>query len=180
MRRLGSLHSDLPGVGAQFGAQQLVAVVALQDLVGDPHVDGPARGRDAEADLLPVHADHPDRRGRRVTQVPSARSSLGRRVLAGSRSVVTGAGSGRRDLAAGVALARARAGVHDALLPRALAGTPAELVDQDAARVTEAQAARLVQALWDSTDDEVLGVGPRPVPRGTFAMMTGQYGLRGL
>ncbi|GAA1651884.1 transcriptional regulator [Mycolicibacterium murale] len=71
-----------------------------------------------------------------------------------------------------VALAMAGAGGHDTVLPLALAGLPAELVDQDAARVTETQATRLVQALWDGTDDEVLGVGPKPVPRGTFAMMT--------
>ena len=29
----------------------------------------------------------------------------------------------------------------------------------------------MIQALWDVTDDELLGVGPKPVPRGTFRMM---------
>jgi AraC-like DNA-binding protein len=52
------------------------------------------------------------------------------------------------------------------------AGIPAELVDQDGARVTAAQAARLIRALWDVTDDELIGVGPRPIPRGTFRMVT--------
>jgi AraC-like DNA-binding protein len=70
------------------------------------------------------------------------------------------------------ALDLARARGHDPTLTLELAGIPAELLDEDAARVTETQAARLVQALWDSTDDELLGVGPKPVPRGTFRMMT--------
>jgi AraC-like DNA-binding protein len=52
------------------------------------------------------------------------------------------------------------------------AGIPAELLGQDAARVTEPQAARLIQTLWDVTGDELLGSGPKPVPRGTFRMVT--------
>jgi AraC-like DNA-binding protein len=47
-----------------------------------------------------------------------------------------------------------------------------ELLGQDATRVTTAQANRLIQALWEATDDELFGVGPKPVPRGTFRMMT--------
>jgi AraC-like DNA-binding protein len=47
-----------------------------------------------------------------------------------------------------------------------------ELLRQDATRVTTAQANRLIQALWEATDDELFGVGPKPVPRGTFRMMT--------
>jgi AraC-like DNA-binding protein len=70
------------------------------------------------------------------------------------------------------ALTMARATGHDTVLPLELAGIPRELVAEDAARVTETQAARLVQALWDTSDDELIGVGPKPVPRGTFRMMT--------
>jgi AraC-like DNA-binding protein len=47
-----------------------------------------------------------------------------------------------------------------------------ELLGEDATRVTTAQANRLIQALWEITDDELFGVGPKPVPRGTFRMMT--------
>ena len=52
------------------------------------------------------------------------------------------------------------------------AGIGPELIGQDGARVTGAQAARLIRALWNATDDELAGVGPTPVPRGTFQMMT--------
>ena len=52
------------------------------------------------------------------------------------------------------------------------AGIPADLLDENAARVTETQAARTIQALWDVTGDELLGAGPKPVPRGTFRMVT--------
>ncbi len=47
-----------------------------------------------------------------------------------------------------------------------------ELVGRDGTRITPAQASRVIQALWNSTDDELFGVGPKPVPRGTFRMMT--------
>lgn len=47
-----------------------------------------------------------------------------------------------------------------------------ELLAQDASRVTTAQANRLIQAMWEATDDELFGVGPKPVPRGTFRMMS--------
>ncbi|CAN5306833.1 hypothetical protein BH11ACT6_BH11ACT6_52300 [soil metagenome] len=69
------------------------------------------------------------------------------------------------------ALELAHAKGYDTALPLALAGIPPMLIDEDAARVTEAQAARLVQALWEISDDELIGVGPKPVPRGTFRMM---------
>ncbi len=47
-----------------------------------------------------------------------------------------------------------------------------ELIGRDGTRVTPEQATRLVQALWDATDDELLGAGPRPIPRGTFRMIS--------
>lgn len=52
------------------------------------------------------------------------------------------------------------------------AGIPAELVGQDGARVTGAQAARLIRVLWDATGDEMIGLGSKPIPRGTFRMVT--------
>jgi AraC-like DNA-binding protein len=59
--------------------------------------------------------------------------------------------------------------VRDALIAARIAP---ELVGRDSSRVTPMQATRLVQALWNSTDDELLGVGPEPVPRGTFRMIS--------
>ncbi|MCZ8381282.1 AraC family transcriptional regulator [Mycobacterium sp. CPCC 205372] len=59
--------------------------------------------------------------------------------------------------------------VRDALLS---AGIAPELIERDSSRVTPAQATRVVQALWASTDDELLGVGPKPVARGTFRMIS--------
>ena len=52
------------------------------------------------------------------------------------------------------------------------AGISKELIGHDSSRVTPAQATRLIQALWDSTDDELFGIGPKPVARGTFRMIT--------
>jgi AraC-like DNA-binding protein len=52
------------------------------------------------------------------------------------------------------------------------AGINERLIEQDATRVTRAQANRVVRAMWDATNDELLGVGPKPVPRGTFRMWT--------
>lgn len=52
------------------------------------------------------------------------------------------------------------------------AGIPPQLIANDATRVTRQQATALVQALWTATDDELAGFGPKPVPRGTFRMMT--------
>ncbi len=48
----------------------------------------------------------------------------------------------------------------------------AELLGRDASRVTPEQATQLIQSLWDATGDEMLGAGPKPIPRGTFKMMT--------
>jgi AraC-like DNA-binding protein len=66
--------------------------------------------------------------------------------------------------------ARARGLDVDCVLREA--GIPAELVDQDGARVTAAQAARLIRTLWKVTDDELIGMGPKPIPRGMFRMVT--------
>ncbi|HEU0191545.1 MAG TPA: AraC family transcriptional regulator [Mycobacterium sp.] len=52
------------------------------------------------------------------------------------------------------------------------AGITPQLLTQGTARVTRQQANRLVQALWRATGDELAGIGPRPVPRGTFRMIT--------
>ncbi|KQY07275.1 hypothetical protein ASD37_14580 [Mycobacterium sp. Root135] len=52
------------------------------------------------------------------------------------------------------------------------AGIPAGLIGEDAARVTEAQAARLIQVLWVVTGDEMVGLGAMAIPRGTFRMVT--------
>jgi AraC-like DNA-binding protein len=52
------------------------------------------------------------------------------------------------------------------------AGIPAALIDEDAARVTEDQAARVIQVLWSVTGDELVGLGPMVIPRGTFRMVT--------
>lgn len=52
------------------------------------------------------------------------------------------------------------------------AGIAAELLTSDTTRVTQSQANRLVQELWRQTNDELAGFGPKPVPRGTFRMMT--------
>ncbi|MEV6071375.1 AraC family transcriptional regulator [Nocardia sp. NPDC052001] len=57
---------------------------------------------------------------------------------------------------------------------RAARITP-EMIGHDRVRVTEAQAARVVRALWELTDDELAGLGPRPIPRGTFRMIS--YGV---
>ena len=70
------------------------------------------------------------------------------------------------------ALELARGKGHDTARPLEFAGIPQALLEQDAARVTEAQATRLVQALWYVSDDELIGLGRKPVPRGTFRMMS--------
>lgn len=88
----------------------------------------------------------------------------------GNFSIVGGRTVAIQFVRAALDLAQARG--HDPTLTLAVADIAQDLLDEDAARVTETQAARLVQALWDSTDDELLGVGPKPVPRGTFRMMT--------
>lgn len=52
------------------------------------------------------------------------------------------------------------------------AGIAADLLGEDSARVTEAQTSRLIQTLWEATGDEMIGLGSKPVPRGTFRMVT--------
>ncbi len=47
-----------------------------------------------------------------------------------------------------------------------------EMIGHDRVRVTREQAARVMQSLWERTDDELAGLGPRPIPRGTFRMIT--------
>jgi len=56
-----SFLSDLSWLLALLGAQQVIAVEELQDLVGDPDVDVAAGCGLTEADLLPVDADDADR-----------------------------------------------------------------------------------------------------------------------
>ena len=46
-----------------------------------------------------------------------------------------------------------------------------ELLTQGRARVTVGQTVQMVQRLWRSTDDELLGLGRRPMPRGTFRLV---------
>lgn len=51
------------------------------------------------------------------------------------------------------------------------AGIAPQLLAQGRARVTTGQAVHLVQRLWRDTDDELLGLGRRPMPRGTFRLV---------
>jgi len=55
------------------------------------------------------------------------------------------------------------------------AGISPDLLAENRARVTTTQIAALVQSLWLATDDELLGLGPAPMPRGTFKLLS--YGL---
>src|SRR5262249_1829744 len=61
----------------------------------------------------------------------------------------------------------------EAMMSRA--GISPMLLAEDRARVTTTQVANLVQAVWSVTDDELLGLGAAPMPRGTFRLLT--YGL---
>jgi len=63
----------------------------------------------------------------------------------------------------------------NAILARA--GISAELLAQGRARVTEAQGTEMMRALWELTDDEMLGMGSHPLPRGSFKLLC--YGLIG-
>ncbi len=54
----------------------------------------------------------------------------------------------------------------------AAAGIPASLLDDDRARFTPDQVAAFVRGLWRLTDDEMLGLGRGPVPRGTFRLLS--------
>lgn len=53
----------------------------------------------------------------------------------------------------------------------AAAGISPALLADDRARVTPAQFTSLIQALWETLDDEFMGFGPRPSKRGTFPTM---------
>jgi len=55
------------------------------------------------------------------------------------------------------------------------AGISPDLLAENRARVTTTQIAVLVQSLWLATDDELLGLGAAPMPRGTFKLLS--YGL---
>jgi AraC-like DNA-binding protein len=55
------------------------------------------------------------------------------------------------------------------------AGISPSLLAENRARVTASQIATLVQSLWSATDDELLGLGSAPMPRGTFRLLS--YGM---
>ncbi|MEV0332442.1 AraC family transcriptional regulator [Nocardia sp. NPDC050717] len=50
------------------------------------------------------------------------------------------------------------------------AGLDWRLYAEDRARMTPEQATNVVRALWEQADDELLGLGPRPVSRGTLRL----------
>ena len=52
------------------------------------------------------------------------------------------------------------------------AGIPPMLLTENRARVTADQIAVLVQALWSTTEDELLGLGAAAMPRGTFKLLS--------
>jgi AraC-like DNA-binding protein len=55
------------------------------------------------------------------------------------------------------------------------AGISPMLLAEERARVTTDQIGDLVQALWSATDDELLGLGGAPMPRGSFRLLS--YGI---
>lgn len=57
------------------------------------------------------------------------------------------------------------------------AGMSPRLLVEGRSRVTEDQVTRFFQALWRHTDDEMLGLGSHPMPRGSFRLLC--YGLIG-
>jgi AraC-like DNA-binding protein len=52
------------------------------------------------------------------------------------------------------------------------AGISPLLLAEQRARVTTVQTAKLIQLLWAATDDELMGLGPAPMPRGTFRLLS--------
>ncbi|WP_280414030.1 AraC family transcriptional regulator [Nocardia carnea] len=50
------------------------------------------------------------------------------------------------------------------------AGLDWRLYTEDRARMTPEQTTGVIRALWEQTDDELLGLGPRPVARGTLRL----------
>ena len=73
----GGLLADLAALLALLGSKQLVSVVELQDVVGDPDVDVAASGCLAEADLLAVHAHDTDRGGAARDPIAVAAAAVG-------------------------------------------------------------------------------------------------------
>ncbi len=59
----------------------------------------------------------------------------------------------------------------------ALSGVSPHLLTEGRSRVTEEQLVAVVQALWQLTDDEMFGLGPHPLPRGSFRLLC--YGVIG-
>jgi AraC-like DNA-binding protein len=57
------------------------------------------------------------------------------------------------------------------------AGISPALLAEERSRVTSEQASKLLQLLASATDDELMGLGPAPVPRGTFRLLS--FGLLG-
>lgn len=57
------------------------------------------------------------------------------------------------------------------------AGISPTLLCEKRSRVTTEQFRRLIQLLWAATNDELMGLGPAPVPRGTFRLLS--FGLLG-
>lgn len=57
------------------------------------------------------------------------------------------------------------------------AGMSPRLLIEGRSRVTEDQVTRFFQELWRHTDDEMLGLGSHPMPRGSFRLLC--YGLIG-
>jgi AraC-like DNA-binding protein len=51
------------------------------------------------------------------------------------------------------------------------AGIPPMLLAEGRARITEQQAVSVVRTMWRLTDDEMFGVGPSPLPRGSFRLV---------
>lgn len=51
------------------------------------------------------------------------------------------------------------------------AGIPQLLTKDSRSRITTEQATCLVQELWRMTDDELFGLGPQPLPRGSFRLV---------
>lgn len=76
----------------------------------------------------------------------------------------------------GAVATAARRGVDTSDLLRSVGVAP-DLIAQDRARVTVAHMAHTVRRLWRLSDDELFGLGPRPVPRGTLRLIG--YGLLG-
>jgi len=56
-------------------------------------------------------------------------------------------------------------------------GISPQLLADGRSRVTEEQLTRVVQELWRRTDDELFGLGARPLPRGSFRLLC--YGVLG-